>query len=112
MYQNSKQIFEEKIAGKLKQNPDIAKAINVIVVFHITGSAGTGGGDWTMDCTKSPAVVTSENKAGAALEVTMSEEDFVKLANGQLNPQMAFLGGKLKVKGNMGLAIKLGQILT
>ncbi|MDO8526862.1 MAG: SCP2 sterol-binding domain-containing protein, partial [Deltaproteobacteria bacterium] len=40
------------------------------------------------------------------------EEDFVKLANGALNPQMAFLGGKLKVKGDMGLALKLGQILT
>lgn len=107
MYQNSKQIFEEKIAAKLKQDPEKAKAINALVVFHITG-----GGDWTMDCTKDPATVAQENRSGATVEVTMAEEDFVKLANGQLNPQMAFLGGKLKVKGNMGLAIKLGQILT
>ena len=107
MYQNSKQIFEEKITAKLKNEPDKAKSINAVVVFHITG-----GADWTMDCTQAPATVKMSNTSGAKVEVTMSEEDFVKLANGSLNPQMAFLGGKLKVKGDMGLAIKLGQILT
>lgn len=107
MYQNSKQIFEEKIANKLKNEPDKAKAIGALVLFHITG-----GGDWILDCTKNPAEVKMGSVEGAAVEVTVSEEDFVKLANGGLNLQMAFLGGKLKVKGNMGLAIKLGQILT
>ena len=107
MFQNAKQIFEEKISVKLKKEPDKAKAINALVVFHITG-----GGDWTMDCTKNPAEIKNGETPGATLEVTMAETDFVKLANGELNPQMAFLGGKLKVKGNMGLAIKLGQILT
>ena len=107
MYQNSKQVFEEKIATKIKQDPAKAKAIGALVVFHITG-----GGDWTLDCSKEPAEVKAGNAEGARVEVTMNEEDFVKLANGTLNPQMAFLGGKLKVKGDMGLAIKLGQILT
>lgn len=107
MFQNAKQVFEEKISVKLKSDPDKAKAIGAKVVFHITG-----GGDWTLDCSKEPAEVKEGNSEGAAVELTMAEEDFVKLANGQLNPQMAFLGGKLKVKGNMGLALKLGQILT
>lgn len=109
MYQNSKQVFEEKIASKIKNEPDKARAINAVVNFHITGNEG---GDWTLDCIKMPAEVRPGATEGAAVEVTISEEDFVKLANGGLNPQMAFLGGKLKVKGNMGLAIKLGQILT
>lgn len=106
-FQNTKQIFEEKIGPKLKNEPDQARAIGAKIVFHI-GS----GGDWTLDCSKEPAEVKPGNAEGAAVEVTIAEEDFVKLANKELNPQMAFLGGKLKVKGNMGLAIKVGKILT
>jgi putative sterol carrier protein len=30
---------------------------------------------------------------------------------GRLNPQAAFLGGKVKVKGDIALALKLGNIL-
>jgi|SRR3989338_1633073 len=109
MYENAKQVFEEKITSKLKNEPDKAKAIGALVVFHLTGSSAS---DWVLDCTKNPAEIKKGTLEGAKVEVTMTEEDFVKLANGSLNPQMAFLGGKLKVKGDMGLAIKIGQILT
>lgn len=109
MYQNAKQVFEEKIAVKIKTDPAKAKSIGALVVFHITGAAPA---DWTLDCSIEPATLAEGGVDGARVEVTMSEEDFVNLANGALNPQMAFLGGKLKVKGDMGLAIKLGQILT
>lgn len=109
MFENAKQVFEEKIGVKLQTKPETAKAVNAVVVFHITGD---GGGDWTLDCSKEPAEIKTGFTDGAGVEVTMTGEDFLKMANGQLNPQMAFLGGKLKVKGNMGLAIKLGQILA
>lgn len=109
MYENAKQIFEEKITSKLKNEPEKAKAIGALVLFHLTGNNAS---DWVLDCSKNPAEVKMGSVEGAKVEVTMSEEDFVKLANGALNPQMAFLGGKLKVKGDMGLAIKIGQILT
>lgn len=109
MFQTAKEVFEQKISTKLINEPDKARAINAVVVFHITGNANA---DWTLDCTSEPALVKPGGIEGAQVEVTMTEEDFVKLANGDLNPQMAFLGGKLKVKGSMGLAIKLGQILT
>ncbi len=32
---------------------------------------------------------------------TMTDEDFVAVCNGKLNPQMAFIQGKMKIKGNM-----------
>ena len=41
----------------------------------------------------------------------MTDADFVSMVNGKLNPQMAFMSGKLKIQGDMGLAMKLQQIL-
>lgn len=43
--------------------------------------------------------------------MTLSDEDLIALASGTLNPQTAFLKGKLKIAGNLMLAQKLGPLL-
>lgn len=43
--------------------------------------------------------------------ITISKEDFEALAAGELNPTMAFMSGKLKVEGDMSVAMQLSQIL-
>ena len=37
---------------------------------------------------------------------SVSDEDFFQICNGKLNPQMAFIQGKMKIKGSMSLASK------
>ena len=103
------EIFTQKIAGKLQANPDLASSVNASYVFDLTGE---DGGQWTLDLTKPGGEVKQGAIEDANLTVTMSASDFVKLVEGSLNPQMAFMSGKLKIKGDMPLALKLQQILS
>jgi len=58
----------------------------------------------------SSAVSVSENGGDADCTITTSSETFLKIANGEQNPTAAYMSGKLKVKGDMGQAMKLQKI--
>lgn len=55
--------------------------------------------------------VSTEN-ADADCVVQISEADFEALVKGELNPMGAFMSGKIKVKGDMGVAMKLQSLLS
>jgi putative sterol carrier protein len=103
-----KQYFEEKIAKKLQGNPDISKAVNSVYEFNITGD---GGGVWTVDLTKEPGAVAAGSTGAAKCTVTCASTDFMNIVSGKMNPQMAFMSGKLKIKGDMALAMKLQKVI-
>ncbi|GGI69039.1 hypothetical protein GCM10007973_02660 [Polymorphobacter multimanifer] len=58
----------------------------------------------------SPAIVTNED-GPVDCTVKVSMADFMDIANGKQNAQMAFMMGKLKVDGDMSVALQLGSIL-
>lgn len=63
-----------------------------------------------VDDSVSPAVVDNQNlPADCTVKVSMS--DFADIATGKTNPQMAFMTGKLRVEGDMSVALKLGSLL-
>jgi len=53
----------------------------------------------------------STEDAGADCTITISKDDFIALTSGDLSPTMAFMSGKLKVAGDMSIAMQLSQIL-
>jgi len=57
------------------------------------------------------AMAHNEDSA-ADVTVGVDWDDFQKLIAGQLDPTMAFMTGKLKVSGDMGVAMKLQSVLT
>jgi hypothetical protein len=57
----------------------------------------------------SVAVGKGSNPAGVT--ITMKDGDFVNMMTGKLNSQEAFMQGKLRMKGDMKLAMKLGEVI-
>lgn len=56
--------------------------------------------------------VVSEGDGEADCVITTSLETLMKLQSGDVNPMMAVMGGKVKIKGDMGLAMKLQSLLS
>ena len=54
----------------------------------------------------------SEEDGDADCTLSLSEEDFFKLIQGDLNPMGAVMSGKLKIDGDMGVAMKLQSLLN
>ncbi|MCB1214419.1 MAG: SCP2 sterol-binding domain-containing protein, partial [Deltaproteobacteria bacterium] len=102
------EIFEKKIPEKLQNNADKIQGINAVYEFQINGDQG---GTWSIDLRDGKKEVVSGSTGAAGATITMAANDFDELISGSLNPQMAFMTGKLKVAGDMGLALKLGNIL-
>ncbi|HCU23768.1 MAG TPA: sterol-binding protein [Deltaproteobacteria bacterium] len=104
----TQEIFEKKIPEKLQKNAEKIASNTAIYEFNITGE---GGGVWTLDLSGADKKVVAGSGGNAKCTVTVAATDFSDIIEGKLNPQMAFMTGKLKVAGDMGLALKLGAIL-
>lgn len=70
-----------------------------------------GDGYILIDGTTTPPTVSNDD-GDADVTLILSEENFEGLIDGSLNPQMAFMMGKLKIDGDMGLALKLGELFS
>ncbi|NWS74824.1 HSDL2 protein, partial [Crotophaga sulcirostris] len=75
--------------------------------------SGDEGGTWYIDLkTKGGSAGFGKPPVMADVVMSMSSADFVKMFTGKLKPTLAFMSGKLRIKGNMALAIKLEKMLT
>jgi putative sterol carrier protein len=65
-----------------------------------------GAGQWTVKVTEGNVAV-DQGMEDADVTITTSEEVFEKIIAGEQNPTSAYMTGKLKLKGDMGAAMKL-----
>ncbi len=100
-----KDIFQ-RITGL---DPSRLAGFSGVVLFDLSGE---GGGKWTLTVSEGKAKVEEGQTATPNVTLSASADDFVAIATGQLNPVSAFMQGKIRVTGDMGLAMRLQSILT
>ncbi|XP_025302528.1 peroxisomal multifunctional enzyme type 2 isoform X2 [Canis lupus baileyi] len=104
-------VFEE-IGRRLKDiGHEVAKKVNAVFEWHIT-KGGNIAAKWTIDLKSGfGKVYQGPAKGPADATFTLSDEDFMDVVLGKLDPQKAFFSGRLKARGNIMLSQKLQMIL-
>lgn len=104
-----REIFEVRIVQAIARTPSIAKDVNAVFHFDISGPLG---GKWTLDLTKDSDWVSGGNNGTANMTIAVADDDFSSIVSGKLNGQMAFMTGKIKFKPmDIALASKLTKVL-
>ncbi|XP_061527961.1 peroxisomal multifunctional enzyme type 2 isoform X2 [Phycodurus eques] len=90
---------------------ELVKKVNAVFGWEITKD-GKNVAEWTIDL-KNGSGALHRGAYGGKTDVTFtaSDEDFMEVVQGKLNPQKAFFSGKLKIRGNVMLGQKLEVIL-
>eukprot|EP01132_Coremiostelium_polycephalum_P005246 gene5246-6528_t len=96
------------LSKAVASKPELVKSVNGIYLFNIATSSGEKA--YTVDLKTGKGSVSSGAPAKADCTISIKEEDFLALMAGKVNGQALFGQGKLKIKGGMGLAMKLGQL--
>lgn len=92
----------EEIAAKMKEAVEKAGGLDKSVKFDFgdDGQVQASGTKVTLD------------DADADCTIKVSKDDFIALASGNLDPMMAFMSGKLKVEGDMSVAMGLQSLFS
>ncbi|RDI75363.1 SCP-2 sterol transfer family [Gaiella occulta] len=96
------QEFFEQLPSKV--DPAKTAGMNNSYVFDIEGT-----GAWTVSVVDG-AVTVVEGVNDADCTLSASEETLLKIAAGEANATTAYMTGKLKIKGDMGAALKLQKL--
>ena len=95
----------EHIQSKIKEKMALASGLDAKVKLDFGDD-----GIVFVDATQTPPAISDED-ADADLTLTTSIDTFKGILDGSQDPNIAFMMGKLKVQGSMGLAMKLNGIL-
>lgn len=90
-------------------DPERVQGIDATYQWDITGD---GGGKWWAKLSDGSIEVSEGEAANANITLTVGAQDWVDIVNGKLDGQMAALTGKLKIQGDISLALKLQSFVA
>jgi putative sterol carrier protein len=84
--------------------PEKAAGLDVVIQFVFTGAEG---GEWFATLQNGTCQVQKGTAPNAKLTLTAQSQDYLSIVTGKLNPMSALAEGKIQLKGDMGLALKM-----
>ncbi|XP_017885836.1 non-specific lipid-transfer protein [Ceratina calcarata] len=88
---------------------NLIEKVRGVYGFKVNGPGGLEG-YWIIDAKTGKGKVEFYGKAKPDVTITINDADIVDFISGKLNPQRAFFQGKIKIQGNMGMAMKLIEL--
>ena len=104
------QVTPQQIFDSMPQAlvPEKAGSTKAMIQFDLSGDQG---GKWWVKIHEGKAESGKGDPAEPAnLTLLADAHDWVKIMSGQMDATAAFMQGKLKIKGDMGLAIKMQSL--
>ncbi len=96
--------MSNEVFDQLKEKAEAAEAIGGTLKFEVGDLVvyidGSGNSN-----------IVSQDDGDADCTISTTAEVLIDLKNGDLNPMMAVMGGKIKIGGDMGLAMKIQTLL-
>uniref|UniRef100_A0A672HR48 Sterol carrier protein 2 n=1 Tax=Salarias fasciatus TaxID=181472 RepID=A0A672HR48_SALFA len=103
-------VFKEIEKLLEKDGESLVRKVGGVFAFKVKDGPGGMEATWTVDVKNGSGSVSNDPGKKADCTISMSDEDLPDLMSGKLNPQTAFFKGKLKIAGNMGMAMKLQNL--
>jgi 3-hydroxyacyl-CoA dehydrogenase/3a,7a,12a-trihydroxy-5b-cholest-24-enoyl-CoA hydratase len=104
----SQAIFEQ-IQQRIAQNPQWVQEVGAVYQFNLRGDEG---GMYVVDLKEGNGRSYPGTTPNPDCTLTIAYPDFLALTTGELDPQAAFMSGKLKINGNIVLSTKLQRLFA
>ena len=98
--------FFERMPSKI--NAEGTTGLKATIQFTLTGD---GGGNYYLQIDDGTCSTSEGTCPDPQMSVTIGAKDYLQLVRGTLDGEKAFMTGKLKIAGDMGLAMKLRSLL-
>ena len=95
----------EKMPGAFL--PDKAQGVDAVIQFKFTGEEA---GEWNATIKDGRVAVARGTHPSPKMTLTADSADYVKIFTGELDGMQAFMQGKIKLAGDLNLAMKLMQM--
>jgi putative sterol carrier protein len=86
--------------------PEKAQGLDTVLQFKFSGSEP---GDWYAAIKDGKVDVQQGTHPAPKMTLSADSDDYIKLFTGQLDPMQAFMAGKIKLQGDLNMAMKMTQ---